>query len=65
MFDLHFTIDDGSPAPFIDDYIISLETGLSCFFQALFSLFCHAIISFSCVPVQESATDHGKRGVGF
>jgi hypothetical protein len=21
MFDPHFTIDDGSPAPFIDDYI--------------------------------------------
>jgi len=29
MFDPHFTIDDGSPAPFIDDYIIPLEAGLS------------------------------------
>jgi len=29
MFDPHFTTDDGSPAPFIDDYIISLEAGLS------------------------------------
>ena len=59
-----FIIYDGSPAPFIDDYIILLEAGLYGFFQSIFSLFCHAIISFSCVFVQESATDRGKRGVG-
>jgi len=29
MFDPYFTIDDGSPAPFIDDYIIPVEAGLS------------------------------------
>ena len=37
---------------------------ISLFCRGLFSLLCPETISFSCVPVQEAATDRGKQVAG-